>query len=128
MTEPEKNPYTVWTHDIRELPPGLGDPDCDECDGFGVVSCDECDGDGQKECDSPCCDGSHDCGGCGGDGSVKCPECLGKRAAAHESIKAWVAAEATRLWRRDVGRGITTGTKATYIGFAFDSIREQEAA
>lgn len=42
--------------------------------------------------------------------------------------RAFLAAEATFLWRRDVGRGITTGTMSQYIAFAVESFHEKAAA
>ena len=116
--------YTITADDIRELPKDLGDPDCEECDGTGCVTCSACDGDGATSCGNDCCDGSHKCDECKGDGESTCPECLGKDTRREVSIKAAIAAEATYLWKRDVGRGITAGEMGLYIGFAVESFRE----
>lgn len=116
--------YTITADDIRELPKDLGDPDCEECDGYGYVNCDSCDGDGTTSCGNDCCDGSHECADCHGDGEQTCPKCLGLNTRRAESIKEALAAEATYLWQRDVGRGVTTGKMGLYIGFAVESFRE----
>ena len=64
-----------------------------------------------------------DCDACNGFG---CDDCEDTGADGRMLYR--VATEATRLLRRDIGRG-ACGPKAMYIGFAFDSLREsQEAA
>lgn len=88
---------------------------CDTCEGEGTVECDECNGDGTKSCGAKCCDESHNCEACKGLGEEPCPDCDG---AGVDDAFALIAAEAEYLWKRDIGRGVTTGTRDLYIGFA----------
>ena len=117
----------ILEDDVRDCPYGYKPSDpCDDCEGTGNEDCPECDGSGSTECGSLCCAGDHDCGHCDASGSVRCKACHGSGLS--EKARKQIAAEANRLRLRDEGRGIS-GTRAIYIGFAFDSLREsQEAA
>jgi hypothetical protein len=107
----------------RKLPP-IGDGECEVCKGDGVVGCAACDGAGSTSCGRSCCNECHKCEACGGNGDRSCSGCRGSGASAH--VRAVIVGEANRLWRRDIGRGITTGAKELYIGFAIDGLRDGE--
>lgn len=95
---------------------------CAECDGTCKVPCSWCGGRGTRKCGAPDCDGLHECDECHGVRREHCPVCVHKDEQARERI----AEEATRLWRRDIGRGITTGAARTYIEFAIQAYRDGE--
>jgi hypothetical protein len=59
---------------------------------------------------------------CGDGGRIACDGCAGSGSAAFEIV----ADEATRLWHRDLGRGVTHGTKALYVRFAVESYETGE--
>ena len=122
-TEPQ---YVVRGIDITEKNAPdlmLGRRGCDKCAGYGHAECKTCCGDGETSCGNPCCDGGHKCHACNGTGGGPC-SCF----ADERSGRAILAAEATRLWKRDVGRNILTGKAETYIAFAVRAANDGEIA
>ncbi len=120
MSKPELP--TVTPDDVDGPEDGMSG-DCEYCDGDGTVECSECGGSGtdpeDEEDDELCC-------ACFGSTYEDCDICDGS--ALSLDTRKHIAAEATRLWHRDIGRGVTTGTKDVYIAFAFESLREGRKA
>ena len=112
----------VSPDDVDSPPDGVSG-DCGDCGGEGTWECDECGGSGADP------DGEEGvtCWGCLGSTYQECNTCDGS--ALSLGTRKRIAAEATRLWHRDVGRGVTTGTVNVYVDLAVLSLREsQEAA
>lgn len=123
--QPKAEPrYAVLSTDITEKNAPLlmlGKRGCPKCEGYGHADCMRCDGSGETSCGNSCCDGRHECRACDGSGGGPCT-CFADAG----SGRGILAAEATRLWQRDVGRNILTGTKETYIAFAVRAATDGE--
>lgn len=89
-------PVVTTDHLPARLPAGCGAPGCFACGGHGKVDWVRL---GRQDC--------HIC--------VE-PE--------EYEIREMLAEEATRLWKRDLGRGITIGNAETYIALAVLSFRD----
>ena len=93
----DKDTYLVTTkHLPARLPAGCGAPGCFACGGHGKIDWVQM---GRQDC--------HVC--------VE-PE--------EDEIREMLAAEASRLWKRDIGRGVTIGNAETYIALAVLSFRD----
>lgn len=88
--------------------------ECGTCRSEGWITCSDCDGEEHVRCYR-----------CMGEREWKCEVCDGKsgsaRCAACAALRKALAVEASRLHRRDIGRGVTVGTKEQYIAFAIES-------
>jgi hypothetical protein len=122
----ELNPYVICVGDLpRFLPKDvIFQRACPECEGEGTADCCTCYGSGYTSCGAVCCDEAHECVACDSEGKVTCAACRGTGGGL--AVRRALAAEATRLWKRDVGRGIIHGTKDLYIRFAIESLRDGE--
>lgn len=97
------------------------------------VSCGKC-----PSCKA--CKSTGDCQSCGGEEQTRCYKCMGERTCSEcngacgrscrrcDVARDAVADEANRLWSRDEKRGVTTGTKDLYIGFAVADYLDKRAA
>lgn len=98
--------------------------DCSECDGIGYIACIDC----KKGAEGKC-------GNCSGTRELKCEECNGTGEETEEvgcydceEVREGVADAAAYLWRRDIGRDVTNGTAALYIGFAAKDYEDERHA
>lgn len=93
-----ETPMVTTKHLPARLPAGCGAPGCFACEGHGKIDWVQL-------------------------GRQDCHICVEPMRYEYK-IREMLAEEATRLWKRDLGRGITIGNAETYIALAVLSFRD----